>query len=88
MSRIRGAIAGLIVAALLTPIIWMMEFFVIFALGVLSLANVPLAKQLYAGLPIGGHPFLVTAVFTTACFVSVGATYRWRIFSWGCPPAA
>lgn len=81
MERIRGASAGLLAGALLSPIFCLVTYLLLFFLGILTLTNVELFKNLYRLITAFGNPYVLTVLIT--CFVSslLGYTWKWRFFS-------
>ena len=81
MERTRGALAGLLVGAILSPIMCMFTFLLVCLLGMLSLTRVAVFEAAYRAISCLGDPYLATVAATCLLCSVLGYFRKWRFFS-------
>lgn len=86
MNHSQGALAGLIVGVIAAPLVYFFTFIPLFFLGMLTLANIDLCKQLYDGIQdfckaAQLSPNAIAATITFFVMILVGHLRGWRIWS-------
>jgi uncharacterized membrane protein len=86
MERMRGAAAGLVFGLLISPIVGIATFLLMFSVSILSLTRIAFFEQLQRATTVvgDGHP-VAWGIFAMGltCLVSIviGYVRAWRFFS-------